>query len=134
MTKTWIPFPTDKAIAIFKKGGIAVKYKIAVGSRDGKVVNEHFGQCQRFIIIVADEDNASYQYCESRDVTPPCDNGDHSEGSLEAVADSISDCQIVLISKIGVNAELLLKSRGIDVLEYHGLIEDALKRILQYYR
>jgi nitrogen fixation protein NifX len=111
-----------------------MRYKIAVGSLDGKVVTEHFGGCGKFLIINADSDLSSYT-CEGfRPVSPPCAGGEHSENGLEIAAETLSDCLIVLVAKIGPPAELALKNRGIDVLQYRGLIDDAMKRILQYYR
>jgi hypothetical protein len=53
---------------------------------------------------------------------------------IEAVAEALSDCRIVLVARIGSGTQLVLERHGIDVLEYYGLIEDALKRIIQYYR
>jgi predicted Fe-Mo cluster-binding NifX family protein len=109
-------------------------YKIAVGSSDGKLVNEHFGGCGRFLIIEVDSELKSYKFAGFRSAAPPCADGEHSEYSLEAAAEALSDCRIVMVGKIGPPAELALRRRYIDVIEYHGLIEDAMKRILQYYR
>jgi nitrogen fixation protein NifX len=111
-----------------------MKYKIAVGSRDGKAVTEHFGGCKRFSIITVDEESSTYKFTEFRDVLPACNGGKHSEDGLEAAAEALSDCRIVLVARIGNGAQLVLERHGIDVLEYYGLIEDALKRIIQYYR
>lgn len=109
-------------------------YKIAVASLDGIAVTGHFGGCERFILINVDSEKKNYTFGGFRFVTPPCSGDGHSNSGLNEAAEALSDCQIVLVGKIGPPAEYALKSRGIDVLEYHGLIEDALKRILQYYR
>lgn len=109
-------------------------YKIAAASCDGKVVTDHFGGCERFLLINVDSEKKSYEFEGFRSVTPPCSGGEHSENGLLKAADALSDCRIVLVGKIGPPAEFALKSKGIDVLEYHGLIEDALRRIIQYYK
>lgn len=109
-------------------------YKIAVASRDGKAVTEHFGGCKQFFIVNIDSEEKNYTFEGFRSVTPPCADGGHSDTVLSAAAEALSDCRIVLVAKIGPPAELVLKRNGIDVLEYHGLIEDALKRIMQYYK
>ena len=109
-------------------------YKIAVASRDGKVVTDHFGGCKRFLLINVDSEKKSYAFDGFRSVTPPCSSGEHVSSGLNEAAEALSDCRIVLVGKIGPPAEIALKSKGIDVLEYHGLIEEALKHILQYYR
>jgi nitrogen fixation protein NifX len=111
-----------------------MKFKIAVGSRDGKAVNEHFGSCKRFIILTVDEEKATYQFDSYRDVEPPCDGAEHTETGLDKVAKALSDCRIVLVERIGTPAQLALEQYGIDVLEYYGLIEDALKTIIHYYK
>ena len=111
-----------------------MKYKIAVGSRDGKAVNEHFGGCSKFTIITVDEESSTYKFTGFINIEPPCNGGEHSDDGLEAAAKALSGCRIVLVARIGIGAQLVLERHGIDVLEYYGLIEDALKRIIQYYR
>lgn len=108
-------------------------FKIAAGSSDGKVINQHFGSCRQFLIINVDSDNQSYSFDGFRTVTPPCNGGEHEGAALEKAAEALSDCRAVLISKIGPPAAAVITRYGIDVMEYHGLIEDAVKRILQYY-
>lgn len=111
-----------------------MKFKIAVGSRDGKAVNEHFGSCKRFIILVVDADSATYQFDGYRVVEPPCSGAEHTQAGLDRVAGQLSDCRIVLVERIGTPAQLVLEQNGIDVLEYFGLIDDALKTIIHYYK
>jgi predicted Fe-Mo cluster-binding NifX family protein len=108
-----------------------MKYKIAVGSRDGKVVTEHFGGCEHFAIIDVDPETQNFEFLGFRDVTPPCESGGHNDNRLDAVAQVLSDCRIVLVSRIGSGAEAALTRKGVDVLEYSGLIEDAVKKIIQ---
>ena len=111
-----------------------MNYKIAVGSRDGKAVTEHFGGCKSFCIITVDEESSTYKFMGFRDIVPPCNGAEHSEDGLEAAAEALSDCRTVLVARIGNGAQLVLERHGIDVLEYYGFIDDALKRIIQYYR
>lgn len=128
-------FPMAEPLIVGMRGGEEIlTYKIAVGSRDGKAVTEHFGGCGRFLLINVDSEKQTYSFEGFRPVIPPCSGGEHSESGLDEAACALSDCRIVLVGKIGPPAEVALKRRGIDVLEYHGLIEDALKRIMQYYR
>lgn len=109
-------------------------YKIAVGSRDGKTVTEHFGGCARFLLIEVDTESKTYSFAGYRDVAPPCSEREHSQSALEQAAAALEDCRIVLVGKIGPPAARTLEEKGIGVLEYHGLIEDAVKRIIQFYR
>ena len=109
-------------------------YRIAVASRDGKAVTDHFGSCRRFLLIDVDSAAGTYAFAGFRPVTPPCAYGEHTAGGMKEAAEALSDCRIVRVGKIGPPAETALRRRGVDVLEYHGLIEDALRRILQYYK
>lgn len=111
-----------------------MKYKIAVGTRDGKVVNEHFGSCVRFTIIEANPITQGFEHLEIRDVNPPCKSGEHHENDLDEVAEILSDCRVVLVSRIGSGAEAVLARKGIDVLEFCGLIDEAVNKIIQYYK
>jgi nitrogen fixation protein NifX len=111
-----------------------MKYNIAIGSRDGKAVTEHFGGCQKFVIVTVDKESDTYSFTGFREIEPPCKNGDHSDDGLENAARALKDCRVVLVSRIGPTAQLILERHGIDVLEYYGLIDDAIKRIIRYYR
>jgi predicted Fe-Mo cluster-binding NifX family protein len=113
---------------------LPLKYKIAVGTRDGKVVSEHFGSCVRFTIIEADPITQGFEHLEIRDVNPPCKSGEHHENGLDEVAGILSDCRVVLVSRIGPGAEEALTRKGIDVLEYSGWIDEAVNKIIQYYK
>lgn len=111
-----------------------MQYKIAVGSRDGKVVTEHFGGCKKFAVLSFDTRAGTYNFEEFREVTPPCGEGGHTQSGLEAAAEKLSGCKAVLISRIGPGAESLLARKGIDVLVYTGLISDAAEKIIKYYK
>jgi nitrogen fixation protein NifX len=111
-----------------------MKYKIAIASTDGKVVNEHFGKCLNYLIAELDEDAQTYTIEGYRHVNPPCKSSDHADADFEVILAEIKDCQIVLVSKLGIAAENFLRANGVDPLEYRGFIEDALKRLVKYYK
>ena len=111
-----------------------MKYNIAIGSRDGKAVTEHFGGCARFVIITVDEESDTYAFAGFREIDPTCKEDGHSDSGLESAAKALEDCRVVLVARIGPGAQLVLEKHGIDVLEYYGLIDDAVKRIIKYYR
>lgn len=103
-------------------------YRIAIASSDGKVVNTHFGHAGQFYI--AQIENGSWQILERRDVTRACHEQSHSESGFDAVLDVLSDCQAVLVSRIGYGASAYLISKGIRVFETAGFIEDVLDRVV----
>ncbi len=44
------------------------------------------------------------------------------------------DCRIILVKQLGGQSEKLLNHYGIISLQYNGLIEDALKKIIKFYK
>jgi len=108
-----------------------MSYKIAVASTDGKVVNQHFGKADQFYIIEVDEDNR-YELVELRKLPPVCQGGDHDDDAIQRNVKSLSDCQYVLVSRIGQRAENELEGQGISVYIIPDIIEDALNKLISY--
>lgn len=107
-------------------------YRIAVASTDGKVVNQHFGRADTFYIIEADNDAMTVQCNEIRNVKPVCEGGEHNDEALIVGADRLSDCQYVLVSRVGWRAQDVLEQRQIHVFELPGVIEDSIKKLFYY--
>lgn len=99
--------------------------KVAVVSTDGKVINQHFGRAQRFLIFEIKDRKASF--LEIRKVKPACNGYDHTDDSFNAVVSLIKDCYAVFASRIGPYAADALLSRGIKPYEAGDYIEDILK-------
>lgn len=108
-----------------------MSYKIAIASTDGKVVNQHFGRADKFYIVVVDDED-QYKPVEVRDMTPVCDGGDHDDDSMKLNIERLSDCEYVLVSRIGISAENLLESKGIGVYVIPDLIDAALRKLISY--
>lgn len=49
-----------------------MKFRVAVASTDGIVINQHFGHAEKFHIAELDTDENTWQYLESRTVTRVC--------------------------------------------------------------
>ena len=108
--------------------------KIAVASTDGKVVNQHFGRAEVFYILETDEDSGHYEPIEIRNVNAVCRGGEHDERQLRAAAEGLSDCQIVLVSRIGLRARNELEDVGIEVYEIPGIIEESVDKLIRYHK
>jgi len=108
--------------------------KIAVASGDGKVVDRHFGKADVFHIVEADSEGSQFKIVEQRSVTPVCIAGSHNVQSLHQTAESLSDCQYLLVSKIGYLAEIVLTEKGIDVFELPGDIRASINKLFGYIR
>lgn len=109
-----------------------MKYRIAIASKDGIAVNEHFGKAKVFHIAEADSEYLNIEYLEKRKVTPVCSGGDHNDEELLKSIRQLKDCQYVLVSKIGFRAENLLEEHNIMAFEIPGLIEESVEKLLNY--
>lgn len=110
-----------------------MSYKIAVGSTDGKVVNEHFGRCRQFLIVEVDSETLAFHFDGYRSVAPACVSGEHTDAAFDEVFQVIGDCRAVLVSKIGIAATKYLQKKGISVFEIGDYIEDAVQKLIAYY-
>lgn len=108
-------------------------YKIAVASSDGKVINEHFGRSKQFLIFEVAE-NGEYSFLELRENSPPCNAGEHGEDQMEKTINLLSDCRIVLVSRIGPGAERKLQVQGIRSYSVPDFIDQALTKLIEFER
>lgn len=111
-----------------------MKYRIAIGSRDGIQVTEHFGQCSRFYVVDISQEDDQVTPVGERDTGSNSRCGDHQDDRIREKIIALKDCQIVLVKQIGGQSEKLLNHYGIISLQYNGLIEDALQRVIKYYK
>lgn len=108
-----------------------MSYKIAVASSDGKVVNQHFGKATQFLIFEMEEN--TFKFLELLKTTPFCNNAEHDDNKLFSSVTALEGCRAVVVSQIGSGAADALRNKGIEPLEIHNFIEDALKELLNHY-
>ena len=104
-----------------------MKIRVAVGSSDGKYINQHFGHAQKFLIF--DIEAINYEYIETRSNLPSCNEGDHTSGSLESTLNILKDVDIVLVSQIGPGASQYLLDNGIKPFIMPGFIDEELTKL-----
>ena len=110
-----------------------MKYRIAVASTDGKVVNRHFGKAEWFYIVEADsEDRGHYEFTDLKKVQPFCEGGLHKEEQLSGVMNTLSDCDFVLVSRVGPRAAAEAEAKGVRVVELPGLISESVEELMNY--
>lgn len=103
-------------------------FRVAAASSDGKVVNQHFGHTEQFIILdVRGEKN--YSLVEVRKVNPPCSSGEHDPYGLEKAVNMISDCNYVLCCQIGRGAENVLEEKGLSAFIISNYIDTGIQRL-----
>ena len=102
--------------------------KVAVASNDGKVINQHFGHAQEFLIFDLNDDG-TFEFVETRENVPTCNGWDHSVSALDSTLDIIKDTSIVLVSQIGPVASQFLLSNGIQPFMIPTYIDEALEKL-----
>ena len=106
-------------------------YRLAVASTDGKQVDQHFGRCEGFYIYDYDREE-NLNLVEVRKLPAVCRGEGHGIEEMEARARELSDCNYVLVAKIGPVASNTLDRYGISAYELPEPIEDAIYKLLTY--
>lgn len=96
---------------------------VAAASREGVLVNQHLGEAR--YLYIYDTKDGNTKFVEKRKTPDP--------GGMELrwlqMAALISDCSTLLVSGIGSSPREILYSKGLEILEVNGLIEDIVSRI-----
>ena len=103
------------------------KYKLAVASSDGKMVDQHFGQTKRFLLFEMEEGNV--KPAGSVDTDPLMNEpmfGEKHRLKLENMVAALSGMDIVLATEFGERAEMELLARGIKPYRHTGNVDDAI--------
>ncbi|WP_250286504.1 nitrogenase cofactor biosynthesis protein NifB [Frankia sp. CiP1_Cm_nod2] len=103
---------------------------VAVATKGGGVVNQHFGHAEEFWIYEAGEKWARLvgtrsvaRYCEG---VSECDDGEDDKGSvLDRTVQLLSDCAAVLCSKIGNGPREALAAAGVEAVECYDIIDSV---------
>ncbi|MEG3619945.1 nitrogenase cofactor biosynthesis protein NifB [Magnetovibrio sp. PR-2] len=108
--------------------------RIAVTTKGGGVINEHFGHAKEYLVYEASPEGVRFigprkvdnAYCVGPDV---CPSGDDKGTVLDAILDALSDCSAVLSAKVGIEPWSQLEAAGITPSGEYAmdLIEDAVK-------
>ncbi len=105
------------------------KMLLAVATKGGGIVNQHFGHAKEFQIY--EVDGKEVQFIGHRKVDHFCQDGYGEEATLENIIKAISDCKAVLVSKIGDCPKEELHKAGIQTVEAYDVID---KVALEFYK
>jgi nitrogen fixation protein NifB len=94
-----------------------VKLLIAVATKGGGRVNEHFGHAKEFQIY--EVSTAGAKFVGHRRVDLYCQGGFGDEDSLEGVIRAINDCAAVFVAKIGGCPKADLVKAGIEPVDQY---------------
>lgn len=104
---------------------------VAVASKHGVAIDEHFGHAKKFHIYRLDENGC--QLTESRDVDHYCHGQHGDQSAMQKILHTIADCQAVFVAKIGDGPMEKLAARGIEAVSDYSWeeIESALPQYFQ---
>lgn len=103
---------------------------IAVASKDGKQINQHFGHAERFLIYEVDQSEA--RLVDEKKVERYCSyDPDHPLRThlLEAITGVLQGCRAVVCSQIGQGPQREMERLGIDTYVTEGPIRPTLLEI-----
>jgi len=112
-------------LATLAGGRSDAKILIAVATKGGGRVNEHFGHAKEFQIYELSTDGA--KFVGHRRVDLYCQGGFGDEDKLETVIRAIADCTAVFVAKVGACPKEELRKAGIDPVEQyaHEFVEQS---------
>jgi nitrogen fixation protein NifB len=107
---------------------------MAVASKGGGVINEHFGHAREFMVYEAL--SAGVRFVGHRKTENYCGGGDtcgDGETVLQQTIRALAGCEAVLCSKVGFEPWEALEAAGIQPNGEHGMerIEDAVAAVYQ---
>ncbi len=88
--------------------------RIAIATKEGLAVSEHFGHAKRFLIY--DVNGEACQLVEQREVSHYCLGGTSDSSALSGILETIKDCKAVFVAKIGDGPTEKLQARGITAI------------------
>ncbi len=105
---------------------VARRIRIAVASKTGGTVDQHFGQADQFFIYESDGQEASF--VETRSVSRYCkgmDDCGEKAGRMDGILAAVQDCEGVVALRIGASPLEKLQTRGISVFTRYEKVDKA---------
>lgn len=107
-----------------------LKILVAVATKGGGMINEHFGHASEFAVY--EVSRAGAKFVGHRRVDLYCQGGYGEEETLETAVRAINDCVAILASKIGRCPKDTLKAAGIEPVDQYAF-EFIEKALLNYF-
>lgn len=104
----------------------AFPLKLAVASKEGRAISEHFGHARRFAVYAVAPD--SCRLLETREVEHYCLGNSSSQSAMASILEAIRDCQAVFVAKIGDGPAEKLAAIGVRAVSGYAweAIEESL--------
>ena len=97
------------------------KVLVAVATKGGGIVNQHFGHAKEFQIYEVDANEV--KFVGHRKIEQYCQGGYGEEHEHDGAIKSIADCAAILTSKIGHCPQEELEKAGVEVVQAYDVIE-----------
>jgi predicted Fe-Mo cluster-binding NifX family protein len=91
--------------------------KVAVASKEGISISQHFGHAKKFWIYSVQE--SSCKFLETRDVDHYCLGNSSSQSAMAMILQTINDCEAVFVAKIGDGPTEKLKAIGVTAIDQY---------------
>ncbi|PKU24557.1 nitrogenase cofactor biosynthesis protein NifB [Telmatospirillum siberiense] len=108
-----------------------IKILIAVATKGGGRINEHFGHAKEFQVYEVGTDGA--KFVGHRRVDLYCQGGYGEEDSIETIIRALNDCTAVFVAKIGHCPKDSLAEAGIEPVDRYAL-EYIEQSAISYYK
>ena len=103
--------------------------RLAVATSDGFTVNEHFGHAKFFRVY--DINQSGYDFIEVRDAVAACQHRlGHDTTRFDKIIELLSDCDALLVQKIGEGAAAYRIAKTVRVFEVSGSIDAVLEEFI----
>ena len=100
--------------------------KVAVATKDGISINEHFGHAKKFWIYSLSPEKC--ELLETRDVENYCGGPTDSQSAMQKILQTINDCYAVFTAKIGDGPKEKLQKIDVIPVSYYAYeaVEESL--------
>jgi nitrogen fixation protein NifB len=109
----------------------SLKILVAVATKGGGIVNQHFGHAKEFQIFEVDANEA--KFVGHRKIDHYCQSGYGEDATLEHTIKAIADCKAILVSKVGECPKAELREAGLEVVEAYDVIEKVAREFYDRY-
>lgn len=103
---------------------------VAITSKDGRLVDQHFGHAEYFLIYQAQA--GSIKFLEKRAVSKYCFGSDEcgeQENRMDIILKALDDCDVILTLRIGYHPQKILEAKGKKAIQTYGIIEEEINKL-----
>ncbi len=131
-----LDFRTNKCYPKLDEANIKAKeYTVAIASKTGRLIDQHFGHAEEFLIYKYS--NNHIEFIEKRSISQYCsgvEDCDDKESKIENILNTLEYCDMVLCLRIGNGPRKNLESNHIEVIELYEEIEKGIIKAINKFK